>query len=296
MAAKDFQELIKAQQETTKALMSAEDAAKYDTILTEKQFEFDKKSEAAKQGAETKRVRKAESDRQQAATEVVKATTEKTKTDGKLIKQSGDAVVVELEKARAEQKEAKKLAGGAFKSDKKYQVATQKVNDLEMTRATEGKEGASLLQAQVAIMGNQLGEFAEYNKEYNDKKLEADMAANRELRNEATDPAKQKELDDDLLKLQEKQGGLLGLIASGMIGLRKDFNIADKLKSAGTGIMNLLKTSLVAGFALAMVAFLNSEYWEDTKNVIVEDIFPQLMEFFGFLKDVKRCSYRCGFC
>jgi hypothetical protein len=35
MAAKDFQELIKAQQETTKALMSAEEAAKYDTILTE---------------------------------------------------------------------------------------------------------------------------------------------------------------------------------------------------------------------------------------------------------------------
>jgi hypothetical protein len=56
MAAKDFKELIKAQQETTKALMSAEDAAKYDTILTERQFEFDKKSEAAKQGAETKRV------------------------------------------------------------------------------------------------------------------------------------------------------------------------------------------------------------------------------------------------
>lgn len=285
MATKDFQELIKAQQETTKALMSAEEAARYDAILTERKMAFDKKSEAVKAGLEAKRARQTESDRQQAATEVAKTLTEKTKTDKKLITQSGDAVVVELEKARAEQKEAKKLAGGAFKSDKKYQVATQKVNDLEMTRATEGKEGASLLQAQVEIMANQLGEFAEDNKEYNDRKFEADMATNRERRAAATNPAKQKELDDDRLAMQEKQGGLLGLIASGMIGLRKDFNIADKLKSAGKGIMNLLKTTLVAGFALAMVAFLNSEYWEKTKKVIVEDIFPKLMEFFGFLKE-----------
>ena len=207
MATKDFQELIKAQQETTKALMSAEEAARYDAILTERKMAFDKKSEAVKAGLEAKRARQTESDRQQAATEVAKTLTEKTKTDKKLITQSGDAVVVELEKARAEQKEAKKLAGGAFKSDKKYQVATQKVNDLEMTRATEGKEGASLLQAQVEIMANQLGEFAEDNKEYNDRKFEADMATNRERRAAATNPAKQKELDDDRLAMQEKQGG-----------------------------------------------------------------------------------------
>ncbi len=41
--ASDFKELIKAQQETTKAMMSAEDAAKYDAILAERKLEFDKK-------------------------------------------------------------------------------------------------------------------------------------------------------------------------------------------------------------------------------------------------------------
>ena len=50
MATKDFQELIKAQQETTKALMSAEEAARYDALLAERQLEFDKKSQAIKAG------------------------------------------------------------------------------------------------------------------------------------------------------------------------------------------------------------------------------------------------------
>ena len=54
MAAKDFQELIKAQQETTKALMSAEEAARYDAILTERKMTFDKKSESVKAGLEAK--------------------------------------------------------------------------------------------------------------------------------------------------------------------------------------------------------------------------------------------------
>ena len=37
MAAKDFQELIKSQMETTRALLSAEEAANYDTIIAERQ-------------------------------------------------------------------------------------------------------------------------------------------------------------------------------------------------------------------------------------------------------------------
>jgi hypothetical protein len=49
--------------------------------------------------------------------------------------------------------------------------------------------------------------------------------------------------------------------------------------------MAILKGTLIAGFALAMVAFLNSKYWEDTKKVIVEDILPGLMKVFGFLKE-----------
>ena len=71
MAAKDFQELIKAQQETTKALMSAEEAARYDAILAERQLEFNKKSEAVKTGLEAKKAKdnKDSEDKQQAATE-----------------------------------------------------------------------------------------------------------------------------------------------------------------------------------------------------------------------------------
>ena len=54
MAAKDFQDLIKAQMETTRALMSAEEAANYDTIIAEKQLQFNKNNEKARKAAETR--------------------------------------------------------------------------------------------------------------------------------------------------------------------------------------------------------------------------------------------------
>mgnify|MGYP001267121795 FL=1 len=57
MAAKDFQELIKAQMETTRALLSAEEAKRYDTIISEKQLQFDKNNEKARKAAETRRSR-----------------------------------------------------------------------------------------------------------------------------------------------------------------------------------------------------------------------------------------------
>ena len=55
MAAKDFQELIKSQMETTRALLSAEEAANYDTIIAERQLQFDKNNEKARKAADTRK-------------------------------------------------------------------------------------------------------------------------------------------------------------------------------------------------------------------------------------------------
>ena len=98
MAAKDFQELIKAQMETTRALLSAEEAKNYDTIIAEKQFAFDTKNESARKGAETKRVnaaaaasaaRKVESEKELAATAAADAEadaeTEKVEKENKRV-------------------------------------------------------------------------------------------------------------------------------------------------------------------------------------------------------------------
>jgi hypothetical protein len=44
--------------------------------------------------------------------------------------------------------------------------------------------------------------------------------------------------------------------------------------------LNLLKTTFIAGFAIAAVAFLNSQYWVDTKKYIIEKAAPALKDFY----------------
>jgi hypothetical protein len=258
--ASDFKELIKAQQETTKAMMSAEDAARYDAILAERTAAFQAKSEAAKRGIEEKKS-KAENDlenKKQAATEASDA--KKAAFDKKLLDiQKKPALLrtteeqkIFLEENNRKIEEKAKEDGVNFKKTKKWQDSQRKIdlNNLQLERESAGNDISA--------------------------------AAETEIR-------------DKELKLQEDSGGMLGMIASGIIGLRKDFNIADKIKSAGKGIMTMLKTTVIAAFALALVAFLNSKYWVDTKNYIMDTIIPTLKRFYnaffgpegGFINGLK---------
>ena len=82
---------------------------------------------------------------------------------------------------------------------------------------------------------------------------------------------------------EKKTQGLLGKIAGGITGMFG--KMKEKIKGAGKGIMAMLKGTLVAGLLLAVVAFLESPYWEETKKIIVEDILPVLITFFEFIKD-----------
>ena len=73
--------------------------------------------------------------------------------------------------------------------------------------------------------------------------------------------------------------GLLGKMAGGIGGLFTSAKDAakDKAKAAKKGIMAILQGTLVAGFALAAVAFLNSKYWDQTKKVLIDDVLPALV-------------------
>jgi len=248
MAAKDFQELIKAQQETTKALMSTEEAARYTALLAERKLEFDKKSQAIKAGLEAKKTEAdeaAEGRKEQAATEASNA---KKESDKKLLQiqetpaflRTAEEQGIFLQENNRKLEEQATTDGIAFKDTKKWQKNQNDmgINDLKIREEEAGK----------------------------------DISA-----------SSQKEIDDEKAKLQEKNQSLLGKIAGGIMGLKDAAK--DKLKSASKGIMAILKGTLIAGFALAMVAFLNSKYWEDTKKVIVEDILPGVQKFFGFLKE-----------
>ena len=246
--ASDFKELIKAQQETTKSLMSAEEAARYDALLAERQLEFDKKSQAIKAGLEAKKAKdeKAADDKQQAATEA--SGKEAAIANKKLLDiqkkpallRTAEEQGIFLEENNRKIEEKAKADGIAFKDTKTWQDNQDAIalNNLKIREEEAGK----------------------------------DISASA-----------QKEIDDERTKLQEKNQGLLGKIAGGIGGL-KEQGMA-KVKSAGKGVMAILKGTLIAGFALAMVAFLNSKYWEDTKKVIVEDILPGLKKVFGFLKE-----------
>ena len=273
MAAKDFQELIKAQMETTRALLSAEEAKRYDTIISEKQLQFDKNNEKARKAAETRSANAAKKAENGAETiaDVIVDSVEKP------IAQLGPTVTKGLENLREEQKAAKKIAGGAFKSDKKYQDVTQEINKLEGIQVTQGLKGASLLQAQVALLGNNLGEFASDNKEYQKKNYEAKQAELAERLKNATSASGKKEIKAEQRALAAKQEGLLGKIAGGINSLRD--GAKEKLKSAGKGVMNLIKGFFIAGFAIALITFLNSPLWEETKTYIVS-LIPKLKDFY----------------
>ena len=143
----------------------------------------------------------------------------------------------------------------------------------------EQKNQAEILKATLEANGQVATDSAKYNKlQYEIQKSEL---AER-LKN-ADNSAAQKEIRDEQTALAAKQGGFLGKIAEGIGGLKE--GIQNAKKNAGKGVMAILKGTLIAGFALAMVAFLNSKYWEDTKKVIVEDILPGVQKFFGFLKE-----------
>ena len=244
MAAKDFQELIKAQQETTIAMMSAEDAAKYNSILAERKLEFDKKSQAVKAGIETKKAKDESEDRQQAAAAVEKATTEKAETDKQLI-----AIAKKPALLRTAEEQGKFLEENNRKIEEK--AKEDKVNF---------KDTKTWQKNQDAIDENNL-------------KLR-EQAAGKDI-----SAAAQKEIDDERTKLQEKNQGLLGKIAGGLGGLLEQGK--QKIKDAAGGAFKFIKGLAIAGLALAVVAFLNSPAWVETKKYIVDTLVPTLKRFYN---------------
>jgi hypothetical protein len=132
------------------------------------------------------------------------------------------------------------------------------------------------------------GRIAEDSKEYTKLNYQAKREEiNERLKHPDLSKAARKELKQEKAALDKKQGNLLGKIAGGITGMRDDAK--DKMRAAGAaagkGIMAILKATLVAGALIAVVAFLDSEYWVKTKKFILDKVIPILKELFEFLKD-----------
>ena len=130
------------------------------------------------------------------------------------------------------------------------------------------------------------GMKAEDNKEYNKQNaaLQKKMLASR-LKG-ADSPSARKEIKQEQKAEAKKNQNLLGKIAggvTGMFGSLKDA-AAKKISGAGKGLMNILKGTLLAGAMLAIVAFLNSEYWENLKNFLADKVIPALKAIWEWMK------------
>ena len=284
MAAKDFQELIKAQMETTRALLSAEEAKNYDTIIAEKQFAFDTKNESARKGAETKRVNAAA-----AASAAREVESEKELA----VKSAADEEV--REKRKEVEKENKRVAD-ALEKIKSLTMTSLGISQKQFDKRAEDSEKLKAQSENLKLVREGIeknGGKAEDNLKFNKENFKLQKAELAERLKNATSKSAKKEIKNEQRALAAKQEGLLGKIAGGINGLRD--GAKEKLKSASKGVMALIKGFVIAGFALALVAFLNSPLWEKTKAYIVDVLVPKLKEFYnaffgeggGFIKGIK---------
>ena len=128
--------------------------------------------------------------------------------------------------------------------------------------------------ADIEATGNKAEDNAKYNKQK--AKLDKKMLAFR-LKG-ANSPSARKEIKKEQKKEREKNQGLLGKIAGGIGNIYGDMKDAAKAKIKGgaKGLMTMLKGAAIAGVLVAVMAFLNSEYWTKTKEFIVDKIVPAL--------------------
>ena len=204
---------------------------------------------------------------------------------------------LDAQKAALEQIEvAIKAAGGDPALNADFQRKTLAFQDAERAQQAQGRTTEITANERLEAMRAQLeanGQVATDSKQFNKLQYEIQKAELAERLKNATSKAAKKEIKAEQRALAAKQEGLLGKIAGGINSLRD--GAKEKLKSAGKGVMTLLKGFAIAGFALALIAFLNSPLWEDTKKYIMDVAIPKLKEFYnaffgeggGFINGIK---------
>jgi hypothetical protein len=165
-----------------------------------------------------------------------------------------------------------------------YQNAQKAQQDKARTTEVTANEKLEAMKTALEANGQEATDSAEYNK----LSYEIQKAALADRLKNADNPAARKEIQEKQRALEKTNQGLLGKMAGGIGGLFNNVKDAakDKAKGAQKGIMKVLQGTLVAGFALAAVAFLNSKYWDQTKKVLIDDVLPALVNIFNFIKDV----------
>jgi hypothetical protein len=167
--------------------------------------------------------------------------------------------------AEASRKNANRVAGGIQAADTRKANAdaaaeTRKVNADDATLDAgkdQSEESSNLLEK----IGKGFTNFLSFSK--------GSASADKETENEAA-------------ANDAKERGLLGKIAGGITGLTKSFadGAKEKMKKGFGGFMSMLKKFAIGGLMTALLLFMNSKYWEDTKKFISKKIMPALEDFY----------------
>ena len=177
--------------------------------------------------------------------------------------------------------EAIKASGGDPAQNAEFQRRTLAFQDATKAAEAQGRTTEVTANEKLEAMKAQLeknGQVATDSKEFNKLQYQIQDAELKERLRTATSASAKKEIKAERRALAAKQEGLLGKIAGGINSLKE--GAKEKLKSAGKGIMALIKGFVVAGFALALIAFLNSDYWKKTKTFIVKTAIPAIKDFY----------------
>jgi hypothetical protein len=180
------------------------------------------------------------------------AQNETTRTLARSLMSAEERAAADAETSR---QNANRVAGGIQAAE------TRKANaDAESLASNEsqGEESSSLL----SKIGKGFTSFLSFSK--------GSASADKETENETEAGA-------------GKMRGLLGKIAGGIGGLSKSFadGAKEKMKKGFGGFMSMLKKFAIGGLMTALLLFMNSKYWEDTKKFISDNLMPKLEYFYN---------------
>jgi len=155
--------------------------------------------------------------------------------------------------AEASRQNANRVAGGIA-------AAATRQSNAEAAALVAGKNQSEESSSLLSKIGKGFTSFFSFNK--------GSASADKEDDNKKA---------GDLKKGQD----ILSKISGGITGLGKSFTegAKEKMKKGFSGFMSILKKFAIGGLMTALLLFMNSSYWEDTKKFISEKIMPAFKSF-----------------
>jgi len=164
-------------------------------------------------------------------------------------------------------------------SEDQYQSLLELKANADKSNAYLESLGQSLLDA--GLKPEDLDNVTEYSQASAEAAEANNLVAESSLEN-APSKAEEAETKTEAELARKELGGYLKQVAGGLGGLLEQGK--QKIKDAAGGAFKFIKGLAIAGLALAVVGFLNSDAWIETKKYIMEELVPKIRIFVDAFK------------